>query len=101
MGYLPDHGLTVWRQGDQLSAATLNANFAVLLEYVEQALTQALTPDAAVVALEMRLGRLEERLAALEGMAAMHERQRNEKQYAPLATVAHLLQRLEKLEQAR
>jgi hypothetical protein len=98
MGHLPDNGLTVWGKGDQLTAAALNANFATLRSYAEQALTQALIPDAAVVQLEMRLGAIEERLQRIERMLMAHERQRNEREYAPLSSLGGVLLRLDGLQ---
>jgi len=98
VGHLPDNGLTVWERGTQLTAEALNSNFAILRADAEQALAQALLPDPAVVGLEMRLGRLEERLERIEGMLAMHERQRNEREYAPLASLGGVLLRLDGLQ---
>lgn len=98
MGYLPDNGLTVWGQGDQLTARDLNDNFLRLKEYAEQAVTIAMSPDVAVVRLEMRLAEIDERLDRIEQLLAMHERQRNEKEWAPLAHLGGVLQRLDGLQ---
>lgn len=98
MGYLPDNGLTVWGQGDQLTAQALNDNFLRLKEYAEQAVTIAMSPDVAVVRLEMRLAEIDERLDRIEQLLAMHERQRNEKEWAPLAHLGGVLQRLDGLQ---
>lgn len=98
MGYLPDNGLTVWGQGDQLTAQALNDNFLRLKEYAEQAVTIAMSPDVAVVRLEMRLAGIDERLDRIEQLLAMHERQRNEKEWAPLAHLGGVLQRLDGLQ---
>jgi len=100
MGHLADNGLLVWDRGEPLAAADLNGNFAILREYAERALSQALTPDAAVVALEMRLGRLEARLDRVEHMLTMHERQRNEREWAPLSHLGGVLQRVDRLQQS-
>jgi FKBP-type peptidyl-prolyl cis-trans isomerase len=91
MAYLNGHSLTVWKQGDRLLSTDLNHNFGVLADLVERAMAQALQPDAAAVGLEMRLGRLEERVAALEHLTAMHARQRNEREYAPLSSMGAVL----------
>ena len=98
MGYLPDNGLTVWEPGDQLTASGLNRNFAALKGYAEQAYSQALMPDPVTVQLEMRLGAIEERLQRIEGMLAAHERQRNEREYAPLSSLGGVLMRLDGLQ---
>lgn len=98
MAYLPDNGLVVWEQGDQLTATGLNRNFATLKGYAEQALTQALMPDAAVVRLEMRLNEIDQRLERIEALLAMHARQRNEREYATLAHMGGVLQRLDGLQ---
>jgi len=100
MGHLPDHNLCVWRTGEQLTAEALNGNFAILRADAERALSQALTPDPVVVALEMRLGRLEARLDRVEGMLEMHARQRNEREWAPLSTLGGVLQRVDGLQQS-
>lgn len=100
MGYLPDNGLTVWEPGEQLTAKGLNDNFAALKEYAEQALGQALQPDPAVVNLEMRLYQIEARLERLEALVAMHARQRNEREWAPLASLGGVLQRVDDLQRA-
>jgi hypothetical protein len=97
MAYLNGHSLTVWKQGEGLTASDLNANFAALADLVERAMAQALQPDAAAVGLEMRLGRLEERVAALEDLTAMHARQRNEREYAPLSSMGAVLMTLNQL----
>jgi chromosome segregation ATPase len=98
VGHLPDNGLAVWGRGDQLTAEGLNGNFATLREYAERALTEARMPDPAVVHLEMRLNRIDERLDRIEQLLAMHERQRNEKEWAPLAHLGGVLQRLDGLQ---
>src|SRR5262252_3291219 len=98
MGHLPDNGLHTWGAGQQLTAAALNENFATLREYAEQALAQALMPDAAVVQLEMRLGRIEARLQLVEHMLTLHARQRNGAEWAPLSHLGAVLQRVDGLQ---
>lgn len=99
MGHLPDNGLVVWHRGEQLTADGLNGNFATLREYAERALTQALMPDPAVVALEMRLGRIENRLASLEDHVTRSARERGEMEWTPLAYFGGMLQRLDGLQE--
>jgi hypothetical protein len=98
MAHLPGNGVHVWRQGEQLTAEQLNDSFAAVRAQAEGAFVQALTPNPAVVGLEMRLGRIEQRVAALERLAAMHERQRNEKEWAPLSHLGAVLQRVMNLQ---
>jgi hypothetical protein len=98
VAYLPDDGLVIWGRGDQLTADGLNGNFATLRGYAEQALMRALTPDPAVVGLEMRLNGIDARLERIEGLLEMHARQRNEKEWAPLAHLGGVLQRLDGLQ---
>lgn len=91
MAHLNGHKLKAWGKGDQLRAIDLNDNFAALADRVEAAMATALLPDAANVALEMRLGRAVERIAALEHLTSMHARQRNEKEWAPLSHLGALV----------
>lgn len=94
MGHLNGHTLQRWNKGDQLAAEQLNGNFAAVFDMAEAAMAQALQPDPANVALEMRLARLEKRVAALESLTAMHARQRNEKEWAPLSHLGAVLLRV-------
>jgi hypothetical protein len=100
VSHLNGHSLVVWKKGDQLTSDHLNQNFAALADWVERAMAQALQPDAAAVGLEMRLGRLEERVTALEHLTAMHARQRNEREYAPLSSMGAVLVTLNQLRRA-
>lgn len=84
--------LKTWKKGDGLGATDLNGNFAILADRVERVMAQALMPDQANVALEMRLRGLAERIEALEHLTAMHARQRNEREWAPLSHVGALVQ---------
>lgn len=92
MGHLNGPQLKTWRKGDGLGATDLNGNFAVLADRIERVMAQALMPDQANVALEMRLRGLAERIEALEGLTTMHARQRNEREWAPLSHVGALVQ---------
>lgn len=83
--------LKTWKKGDGLGATDLNGNFAVLADRIERVMVQALMPDQANVALEMRLRTLAERITALEHLTAMHARQRNEREWAPLSHVGALV----------
>lgn len=91
MAHLNGHKLTKWNKGDGLTADALNGNFAALADRVEAAMATALMPDPANVALEMGLGRLATRIDALEHLTAMHARQRNEKEWAPLSHLGGLV----------
>jgi hypothetical protein len=92
MSHLPDLRLPEFKKGQPLSAADLNKGFALLQGAVEIAMHAALTPDPAGVGNEVKLTAHATRLDAIERMLAMHERQRNEKEWAPLAHVAALMQ---------
>lgn len=104
MAHLNGHSLTKWSKGDQLRAIDLNGNFAALADMAHAAMAQAMMPDPAAVGLEMAIGRLTERIAALEHLTAMHARQRNEKEWAPLSHLGGLVvlvnQATRKLEEA-
>ena len=91
MAHLNGHKLTTWSKGDQLRADALNGNFAALADLAHAAMAQALMPDPANVTLEMAIGRLAERVGALESLTAMHARQRNEKEWAPLSHLGALV----------
>ncbi|HEY2538222.1 MAG TPA: hypothetical protein VGI28_01790 [Stellaceae bacterium] len=94
MGHLNGHSLVTWKKGDGLVAADLNANFTALADRIEAAMATALMPDPANVSLEMQLRGLGERIAALESLTAMHARQRNEREWAPLSHLGAVLQRV-------
>lgn len=91
MAHLNGHSLTRWSKGDGLTADALNGNFAALADMAHAAMAQAMMPDPAAVGLEMALGRLAERVTALEHLTAMHARQRNEKEWAPLSHLGALV----------
>lgn len=99
MAHLNGHKLQRWEPGDRLQAEGLNHNFATLAEIAEAALLQARTPDQTVVRLEMATGRLAERLDVLERLANMHERQRNEKEWAPLSHLGAIVTMVNDLRQ--
>lgn len=84
--------LKTWKKGDGLGATDLNGNFGILADRIERVMVQALMPDQANVSLEMRLRALAERIEALEHLTAMHARQRNEREWAPLSHVGALVQ---------
>lgn len=98
MGHLNGQSLKTWKKGDGLAAIDLNQNFAALAGRIEAAMAQALMPDPANVGLEMRLGRLLERVGALEELTALHARQRNEKEWAPLSHLGAVLTRVNDLQ---
>lgn len=91
MAHLNGQALQRWKKGDGLTADALNSNFAVLADRLERVMAQALMPDPAAVALEMKLAAQERRIAALENLTTMHARQRNEREYAPLSHVGALV----------
>lgn len=91
MAHLNGHALTTWKKGDQLEARHLNGNFATLADRIEHAMATALMPDPANVALEMRLAAQAKRIEALEHLTALHARQRNEREWAPLSHVGALV----------
>lgn len=97
MSHLPDIALKTWKRGDGLAAADLTANFEKLLGLIDICMHAALTPDPAARALEPKLSAAEERLDRIEQMLAMHARQRNEKEWAPMAHVAGVMQLVQTL----
>lgn len=92
MSHLPDIGLTQFKRGTGLSAEALNRNFALLLEAIETAMRTALTPDSAAVGNEVAIAGHEDRIARLEHMVTLHARQRNEKEWAPMAHLGAVMQ---------
>jgi len=91
MSHINGYSLKRWNKGDGLGASDLNGNFAVVAEMAEQAMTRALMPDPANVRLEQSLRVLGERIANLESLTAMHARQRNEREWAPLSHLGSVL----------
>lgn len=91
MGHLNGPKLTTWNKGDGLHARDLNSNFGILADRIERVMVQALMPDAANVSLEMKLSSQAKRIEALENLTAMHARQRNEREWAPLSHVGALV----------
>lgn len=91
MGHLAGPALTKFEKGQPLKAADLNANFLILLALLEGVALEARTPDPVVVGLEADTSALEHRIAALEQLTAMHARQRNEREWAPLSHVGAIL----------
>lgn len=81
-----------FEKGKPLNAADLNSAFQILLGAIEVCMHAALTPDAATNANEVHIAAHADRLDMLERMQMMHERQRNEKAWAPLAHVSALMQ---------
>lgn len=99
MGHLPDAKLKAWKRGDSIAAADLNANFATIAQQAATAVAIALTPDEATQANQAMLAAHAERLERIEAMLAMHARQRNEKEWAPLAHLGAVLIRLQQLQE--
>lgn len=98
MAHLNGTELKTWKRGDGLGATDLNANFAILADRIERVMAQALMPDQANVQLELRLVAQAKRIERLESMVAMHARQRNEKEWAPLSHVGAIVQMLHALD---
>lgn len=57
----------------------------------------ALTPDQAAVGNEVAIAHHDARLAALEHLTSLHARQRNEKEWAPMAHLAMVMQQVRDL----
>src|SRR5215475_13996625 len=91
MAHLNGQALQTWNKGDSLTADALNANFQIIADRLERVMAQALSPDAANTDLQMRLRALVERIGRLEDLTAMHARQRNEKEWAPLSHLGALV----------
>lgn len=80
-----------WQRGEYMTAEQLNGNFAYVADTAQRAIDTALRPDPAAVGLEAELARLGTRVDLLESLTAMHERQRNEREWAPLSHVGALI----------
>lgn len=91
MAHLNGPALKTWKKGDGLGASDLNGNFAILADRLEHVMARTLMPDPANVALELRLVAQAKRIERLESMVAMHARQRNEREWAPLSHVGALV----------
>ena len=97
MSHLPDIKLRIFEAKRPLAAADLNGNFTALLNLIEVAMVAALQPDPAGVGNEVKLANHAHRIDALEGLVAMHARQRNERDVAPMAYVAAVMQQVREL----
>lgn len=91
------HSLQRWSKGDQLTADGLNSNFLLLYEMVIEALAASKMPDPANVALEMKTGRLAERVEGLEKLTSLQAHQRNEPQYVPLSYLGSMVNQVNDL----
>jgi len=91
MAHLNGQMLQTWKKGEGLAAADLNSNFAILADRLERVMAQALLPDPANTDLQMRMRAIVERIARLEDLTAMHARQRNEREWAPLSHLGALV----------
>jgi len=91
MAHLNGQALQTWNKGDSLTADALNANFQIIADRLERVMAQALLPDAANTDLQMRMRAIVERIGRLEDLTAMHARQRNEKEWAPLSHLGALV----------
>jgi hypothetical protein len=97
MSHLPDIKLPTFKPGTPLRAADLNDGFTAVLNLLEIAMATALTPDPAGVGNEVAIAHHDQRIAALEGLVAMHARQRNEREVTPLAYTAAIMQQVREL----
>jgi hypothetical protein len=97
MSHLPDIKLPTFKPGTPLRAADLNDGFTAVLNLLEIAMATALTPDPAAVGNEVAIAHHDQRIAALEGLVAMHARQRNEREVTPLAYTAAIMQQVREL----
>jgi len=100
MAHLNGQALQIWNKGDSLTADALNANFQIIADRLERVMAQALLPDAANTDLQMRMRAIVERICRLEDLTAMHARQRNEKEWAPLSHLGAVLVRVAQLQQS-
>src|SRR5215471_3798680 len=91
MAHLNGQALQTWNKGDSLTADALNANFQIIAGRIERVMARALMPDAASTNLQMRMRAIVERIGRLEDLTAMHARQRNEREWAPLSHVGALV----------
>jgi len=91
MAHLNGQALQTWNKGDSLTADALNGNFQIIADRLERVMAQALLPDAANTNLQMRMRAIVERIGRLEDLTAMHARQRNEREWAPLSHVGALV----------
>jgi len=91
MAHLNGRALTTWKKGEGLAAADLNGNFALLADRIESTMARAVMPEPAVVDLEMRHAAVAQRVQRLEELTAMHARQRNEREWAPLSHLGALV----------
>jgi hypothetical protein len=98
MGHLPEHAkLVQWKSGDPLAADALNWNFALVHGWAETAMAAAKAPDTLTLEAAATLAPLTRRVTALERREASSERERNERQYTPLAAHGQLLRHLDML----
>src|SRR5215471_20661689 len=98
MAHLNGQALQTWNKGDSLTADALNANFQIIAGRIERVMAQALMPDAVSTDLQMRLRAIVERIGRLEDLTAMHARQRNEREWAPLSHLGAVLVRVADLQ---
>jgi chromosome segregation ATPase len=95
MGHLPDTSeLIQFKRGDPLIAENFNWNFALVHGWAETAMAAAKAPDTLTVEVAATLAPLTRRVTALERREASSERQRNERQYVPLAAHGALVRQM-------
>jgi len=100
MAHLNGQALQTWNKGDSLTADALNANFQIIADRLERVMAQALQPDPANTDLQMRLRAIALRISRLEDLTAMHARQRNEREWAPLSHLGAVLVRVADLQKS-
>lgn len=85
--------------GKPISSSGVNDNFREIMGHIVDQSIALRTPAPVVVDLEVALAKLEARTKTLEELSALHARQRNEREYAPLSSVGALLVRMNQLQE--
>lgn len=86
-------------RGKEIYAQGVNENFAVLYQLIGEVARMVRTPEPVVTQLEKHVIELADRLDSVENLSALHARQRNEKEFAPLSSVGALLVRMNQLQE--
>lgn len=86
-------------RGKEIHAQGVNENFMLLYQLIGEVARMVRTPEPVVTALEKHVIELAGRLDSVENLSQLHARQRNEKEFAPLASVGALLVRMNQLQE--
>lgn len=100
MSYIEQPALYELKDRQPISASGVNANFRTVVELIGTAVMTVRTPGAIINGLEVKVADLEQRTKILENLSAMHARQRNEPQYAPLSSLGAVLMRVDALQRS-